>query len=63
MKRSASEHGLRFVVAPTCVREEPNKVHSSILILEPVIGKILEGLASKYIDIAFVNKTMRGFYM
>ena len=57
------ESGIRFVVAPTCVREEPNKVHSSILILEPVTGKNLEGLTSKYIDIALVNKTMRGFYM
>ena len=42
---------LRFVVAPTCVRKEPNKVHSSILISEPVTGKNLEGLTSKYREV------------
>ena len=26
----------KICFAPTCVREEPNKVHSSISILEPV---------------------------
>ena len=41
----------KICFAPTCVREEPSKVHSSIP----------DGLTTKYIDVAFVNEIMRGF--
>ena len=41
----------KICFAPTCVREEPSKVHSSIS----------DGLTTKYIDVAFVNEIMRGF--